>query len=164
MLAALIWAVAALVIWLVAPPQQRLLGFTIIMSSVAMTVVIAGLAIGLFRDAGGGALAREQSARLMHLATQLQNGDMNVARLAARLEQVVGDGQAANAVDAISRRLNSLEDGLRRLSEKELDASVAAFSDQLRAEVDGLRARLALTEDQVLSQAANVERLTRVRD
>jgi hypothetical protein len=113
-------------------------------------------------------------ARITQLAGQIQAGDVNVARLAARLEHVDARPQLASALDVVAARLSELEaaidtaqgsrvggdtivDALNRVSARLNDLENANYG----AEMASINARLGILDDQLTAAAANVERLVR---
>lgn len=136
----------AAAVLLLAPPEQRLLGIILLGAALGMVVVTSGLAIALAQSAGAFS-GRDIAIRLGQLASQIQLGDINVARLAARVEQLGGGsgGPLSQVIDTITIRLNER----------------AALLEQLHQEVRALAVRVALAEDQLLAQAVNVEQAVR---
>lgn len=146
-------------------------------AALLMSIIVArmiGLAIEL------PATQAPSSSRLAHLAIQLQASDVNVARLATKLERLEAGShsEAAAVLDQIAQRLNALENALAALERDgqaaelksalgQFKSGIGSIGDRLARLENGdrsmarLEARLHLIEDQLASHAQNVERLTR---
>lgn len=156
-------------------------GIVVLVSALMMTIIV-GRMIGLALEALPPP-STPSSSRLAYLATQIQASDINVARLAAKLERVetAARPEAVAVLDQIAQRLNALEHALAGLEGDgdatghtksqgvlgRLKSGIANAGDRLakleNAELSVVRleARLQLIEDQLASHAQNVERLTR---
>ena len=149
-----------------------MLGAALLMSIIVARMI--GLAIDLPPPQA------PSNGRLAHLAMQLQASDINVARLAAKLERVEAGSrsEAAAVLDQIAHRLNALENALAALERdgradelksvlSQFKAGIGSIGDRLAKlenadrSMSRLEARLQLIEDQLASHAQNVERLTR---
>lgn len=176
-LSIVIVAVAAYAPFLSVAAKLVIISIVMLGAALLMSIIVArmiGLAIEL------PPAQAPSSSRLAHLALQLQASDINVARLAMKLERVeAGSGsQAAAVLDQIAQRLNALENALAALERDgqagELNSILGQFKSGIGSIGDRLarlenadrsmarlEARLHLIEDQLASHAQNVERLTR---
>lgn len=111
---AVIAALAALVVWAGthAPIDQSakllFVGAVLLSAMLSMAVIIARLATAQQTP------PTDVSPRILELAAQLQASDINVARLAARVEQNLVAPAVIGALDVIADRLNALENAVNR--------------------------------------------------
>ncbi|UPT62229.1 MAG: hypothetical protein M0D54_17945 [Hyphomonadaceae bacterium JAD_PAG50586_4] len=176
-LSILVVAVAAYAPLLSVAAKLVIISVIMLGAALLMSIIVArmiGLAIELPPPQA------PSSSRLAHLATQLQASDINVARLAAKLERVEAGSrsEAAAVLDQIAHRLNALENALAALERDgqadelkgvlgQFKAGIGSIGDRLAKlenadrSMSRLEARLQLIEDQLASHAQNVERLTR---
>ncbi len=171
-------AVAAYAPFLSVAAKLVIISIVMLGAAVLMSIIVARM-IGLAIDELPPPPTPSNS-RLGHLAIQLQASDINVARLAAKLERVeAGSRSEATAVlDQIAHRLNALENALAALERDvqadelkgvlgQFKAGIGSIGDRLAKlenadrSMSRLEARLQLIEDQLASHAQNVERLTR---
>ena len=100
------------------------------------------------------------SSRITQLAMQIQAGDINVARLAARLAHIEQGPQAADALRVVADRLNELDAAIGALQDPQvtrtqiidaLDRVAARLNDLENANFDvelkRIHARIGVLED-----------------
>ncbi len=110
-------ALVAIIIFLTLPHDLAVLGLILLVTMVFLVVVVAAMsvaAIGIGTRSSG-----NLGARVSELALQLHANDINVARLAAKVERFDGEGRSsvANVLDGVAQRLNAVENALAHLKE-----------------------------------------------